>query len=169
MSKAETIDAYFREKDYFPHVPYEPIGAPLVEEALPAGVGVATVAAVVEGESGGKNLMHHDADSILHGRAVDKQMVDDLLKWIDLGGRSNGVGVTAITWPDFIREAHYEMGGCHLIRIQLRMGCRILAAHIGRYGLRGGLAAYNGGAGNPNYAYADKILGFRDEWRVRLA
>lgn len=44
-------------------------------------------------------------------------------------------------------------------RANVNKGAEILASYIERMGsLRGGLAAYNGGPGNPQYDYADRIL-----------
>ncbi len=58
-TQAQIIDDYFREKDYYPHVPYSPIGEILVNEVErmgPDGLYLSTACALVEQESGGKNL-----------------------------------------------------------------------------------------------------------------
>ena len=109
-----------------------------------------------------------DGGSILCLRAVDAQMVADLLRFVALGGPSNGVGVTQLTYAPLIREAD-AMGGAHLVRYQMRRGFSLLSDYSVRGGVRWGLAAYNGGPGNPQYAYADAVLAKRDDWRARLS
>jgi hypothetical protein len=168
MVSAETIDAYFGEKDFFPHITYEPIGELIIEEAKLASLGLALACALVEQESGGKNLFGADFGSILAHRPVDAQGVGDLLRFVSYGGPSNGVGLTQLTYPPLIKEAE-ALGGAYLPRYQLRAGFRVLRDYLGRYPLRQAIGAYNRGPSNPNYDYAASVLTRRDEWRVRLA
>ena len=46
MTTAETIDRYFSERNYYPHVPYQSFGTALVEEAKSASLGVPVACAL---------------------------------------------------------------------------------------------------------------------------
>src|SRR5215203_6456622 len=62
-TRAEIIDDFFKEQDAFSHVPYQPLGRELVQECEsmgPDGLFVSTAAALVEKESGGKNIFGCD-------------------------------------------------------------------------------------------------------------
>lgn len=169
MSKADTIDGYFAGLGAYSHVPYEPLGAVILEEARAvSGVGVPVTCALIEHESHGKNVVGCDRGSIMCHRPVDAQIVSDLLMFISYGGPSNGIGVTQLTYPTYIREAN-AMGGAHLVRFQIRRALAILAGYVAQADIRWALGAYNGGPGNPQYAYADAVLVKRDEWRRRLS
>jgi hypothetical protein len=62
-TRAEIIESYFKSQDYYPHIPYKPIGEIIVQEVErmgPDGLYVSTAAALVEKESGGKNVFGCD-------------------------------------------------------------------------------------------------------------
>jgi soluble lytic murein transglycosylase-like protein len=148
-------------------------GEVIIREAERAGIKLPLACALIEQESGGRNIFGCD-----HGPAntwtppycnvpVTWERVQLLLQHIDEGGGSSGVGLSQITYPPLIREAE-ALGGAHLPRYQLRVGFRVLRDYLDTYPLRKAIGAYNGGPSNPQYDYADEVLAKRDEWRERL-
>ena len=130
-------------------------------------MGLALARALVEQESGGKNIFGADSGSILAHRLVDAQGVSDLLRFVSYGGPSNGCGLTQLTYVPLIKEAE-AMGGAHLPRYQLRAGFRLLRQYMAEYPLKRAIGSYNSGPADPNIVYADSVLTLRDGWRRRL-
>lgn len=93
----------------------------IIEEARRAGLPLSWAFALVEQESAFWNVFGHDRGSILHGEKVTRKRVKRLLEHIHQGGVSNGVGLTQLTWPPYIRRAE-NAGGAHRVRVQLRVG-----------------------------------------------
>lgn len=93
----------------------------IVQEAKRAGIQPSWAFALVEQESGFRNVFGHDRGSILAGQPVTRARVRRLLAHVRQGGISNGVGLTQLTWPPFIRHAE-AAGGAHKPRVQLRVG-----------------------------------------------
>jgi hypothetical protein len=149
-------------------------GQVIAEEAEGAGLGLDLACALVEQESGGRNIFGCDGRNFdepdevpfCHAR-VTAEKVQMLLANIDAGGASNGVGLVQLTYPMYIRQAE-GMGGAHRPRFQCRVGFTLLRNLIERYGTRTGLGIYNGGPAHPNFAYAWDVLEKRNEWRRRL-
>jgi hypothetical protein len=158
-SRAEIIDDFFREQDAFPHVAYQPLGADLVRECEsmgPDGLFVSTAAALVEKESGGKNIFGCDfgerftTDPPFCQVEVTKEQVKRLIDNFHQpppGIGANGIGVTQITSMDLVEQAE-RMGGAHLVRHQMRVGFGLLNRLIAMFGWPEGAAAYNAGPGN---------------------
>jgi hypothetical protein len=158
-SRAEIIDDFFREQDAFPQVPYQPLGADLVGECEsmgPDGLFVSTAAALVEKESGGKNIFGCDfgerftTDPPFCQVAVTKERVKRLIDNFHQpppGIGANGIGVTQITSMDLVEQAE-RIGGSHLVRHQMRVGFGLLNRLIAMFGWPEGAAAYNAGPGN---------------------
>src|SRR5215211_3566854 len=158
-SRAEIIDDFFREQDAFPDVPYQPLGAELVRECEsmgPDGLFVSTAAALVEKESGGKNIFGCDfgerytTDPPFCQVAVSKERVKRLIDNFHQpppGIGANGIGVTQITSMDLVEQAE-RIGGSHLVRHQMRVGFGLLNRLIALFGWPEGAAAYNAGPGN---------------------
>src|ERR1044072_2299001 len=82
-----------------------------IQEARKARLPLSWAFALVEQESGFRNIFGHDSGSILKGRHVTKARVADLLRFTVAGGNSNGVGLTQLTWPPLIRKANAAGGG----------------------------------------------------------
>jgi hypothetical protein len=158
-SRAEIIDDFFREQDAFPHVPYQPLGTDLVRECEsmgPDGLFVSTAAALVEKESGGKNIFGCDfgerftTDPPFCQVEVTKERVKRLIDNFHQpppGIGANGIGVTQLTSMSLV-EAAEGMGGAHLVRHQMRVGFGHLNRLIALFGWPEGAAAYNAGPGN---------------------
>jgi hypothetical protein len=78
-----------------------------------------------------------------------------------------GVGPCQITWPP-LQDRADELGGCWRPEINCRVGFRVLADHIERYGHEGGFAAYNSGAPKPN-AYSARAMDLLPTWQAIVA
>lgn len=58
-TRAEIIDSYFRTKNYYEWIPYRDIGETIIDEVERQGANglyLSTAAALVEQESGAKNI-----------------------------------------------------------------------------------------------------------------
>ena len=143
-------------------------GPAIVAESRRAGIPLALALALVEQESGFRNIFGCDL-----GRRetapwchqdVTRDRVEALIRWVDGGGISNGVGLTQLTSIGLIRQAEAQ-GGAHTVEAQCRVGFGYLHGLIERHRERVGIGAYNGGEGNPNLEYADSVLALRGTWR----
>jgi hypothetical protein len=152
--------------------PGEKYGSLIVDESERARVDLALACALVEQESGFRNIFGCD-----HGprssapwchQDVTKERVQALIGYVRRGGGSNGVGLTQLTSPDYIYRAE-SLGGAHLPRWQLRIGFDVLVGHMRDFGKRTGIGAYNGGPGNPQLGYADDVLSLEKKWKTRLS
>lgn len=180
-TRAEIIDEFFRNLDAYPHVPYQPVGEILVDECEKMGqegLFVSTAAALLEQESGGKNVFGCD-----WGRRWTTEPpfcnVEVTLERVKLlisnfhqpppGVGANGVGVTQLTSMSLV-EAAEGIGGAHLVRHQMRVGLRYLNDLIARFGWPEG-AAYNAGPGNLQSVmdtYGASMARREREWAARL-
>jgi hypothetical protein len=127
-------------------------------------------AALVEQESGGKNIFGCDRGSIHCHLPVNRVAVRELLEYVDAGGTSNGVGLTQITYPPLIRDAQ-ALGGAHLMRNQLIVGFGLLAEFLAHYPYRSALEGYNTGrpwANDPLNDYDVRLVERRRAWTQRL-
>lgn len=144
-------------------------GAGIYDEAKRAGIGLALACALVEQESGFRNIFGGDYGPAYRGRPpfyeerVTKAKVHELL------GQSlnNGVGLTQLTSRGYVIEAE-NLGGAHLARNQLRVGFQLLAGLIKSLGKHNGIGAYNGGPGNPVDSYARSVEAKERTWETRL-
>ena len=147
-------------------------GPVILAESKRQGVQLALALALVEQESGFRNIFGCDGGRMI-GKApwchqpVTRQRVQELIAHVSAGGTSNGVGLTQLTSIGFIRQAE-ALGGAHLPAAQCRVGFGLLHDLIARHGERTGIGAYNGGEGNPNLAYADSVLALRARWQARI-
>jgi hypothetical protein len=142
----------------------------IVYEARRAGLPISLAFALVEHESGFQNQFGHDRGAWRPADGkVTKSTVAELLRRVRLGGVSNGVGLTQLTYPPFIHRAN-QLGGAWLPKYQLRVGFEQLASLVKHYGVARGLAAYN--AGDPDNPtgrrYALAVLEKQRRWHQRL-
>lgn len=135
-------------------------------EARKLGIGPSVAIAVLEQESGGKNIFGHDPTIFVGAGKVTKSKY---LAYRRLRGHSlmQGVGPMQLTWWEYQDEAD-RLGGCWKTKYNIRVGLMLLARLIDVYGERKGLAVYNGGATNPNYQYADQVLARKRKWHQRF-
>lgn len=143
----------------------------IILEARRTGIPLSLAFALVETESGFRNIFGADRGSILKHEKVTKKKVDRLLRFVAAGGPSNGVGLTQLTYPPFIKQAN-AAGGAHLPKYQLRVGFGALRDKIARHGgrVRPALAMYNAGrADSPvGLSYADKVVAKQRRWHQVL-
>jgi soluble lytic murein transglycosylase-like protein len=132
----------------------------IILEARRAGLPISLAFAVVEQESGFKNIFGCDKGGPFCHHPVSRTLVQQLLAHVRAGGTSNGVGLTQLTWIGYLNMAE-RRGGAHIPKNQLSVGFEALAAHIAAHGTQGGLAAYNAG-------YAREVLEKQARWHKIL-
>lgn len=135
----------------------------IVVEARRARIHVNDAFALVEQESNFRNIFGHDPGGPFPGLKVTRDRVDALLRHVDNGGTSNGVGLTQLTWPPFIRQADKMLGGAANPRNQLIVSFNTLARLQRQYGRHNGFVHYNGG-GSAAEQYADVMMLRAQKW-----
>ena len=138
----------------------------IVLEARRAEIPISLAFALVEQESGFRNVFGHDRQAWRpEDGKVTKATVAHLLETVRQGRPSNGVGLTQLTWPGFIRAAN-RAGGAHIPKYQLRVGFDHLAKCIHTFGVKRGLSVYNSGSpDNPKgRAYAAQVVAKATRW-----
>lgn len=132
----------------------------IMQEARRADLPPDLAYALVEQESGFRNIFgcdHGSGRAFCH-QAVTRYRVTQLL----LSGLANGVGLTQLTWPPFVRRAN-ALGGAHRPRYQLRVGFQVLKDSMRTYGYTVGLQRYNG-TGPAAVRYAELLKAKRARW-----
>lgn len=139
----------------------------IIYEARRADVPLSLAFALVHQESEFKNVIGGDLGTPEdeQGKPATHARVQEIIRRARNGGKSNGVGLTQLTWLGYILEAEH-LGGAHIEKNQLRVGFHALAQQIRVHGERGGLAAYN--AGDPHsrkgQVYARQVEAKQDHW-----
>ena len=145
----------------------------------PDGLYVSTAAALVEKESGGKNVFGCDWGSQFTDTppycnvAVTEDRVQRLIDNYyepPVGLGANGVGYTQLTTMALVERA-VEEGGAHLPGPNMRVGFRYLNDLIAQLDWPAGAAAYNAGPGNwPSVinTYGADMAAKEREWANRL-
>lgn len=122
------------------------------EEAQKVGLSLALACALVEQESGGRNIFGCDYGDVgdtppYCGQEVTKHRVQKL-RANDYYYGMNGVGLTQLTWWEFVEEAE-ELGGAHLPRNQCAVGFKLMNSYADKYeNFLEALACYNAGEAN---------------------
>lgn len=146
-------------------------GQVIVEEARRTGLALNIACALVEQESGGRNIFGCDAGAPFCHEPVTAAKIQQLLAHIDAGGASQGVGLTQLTWHTFIRDAQ-NLGGAHIPRNQCRVGFGLLAGYLKKYPYQRALASYNAGEGSwyvgVQNGYAGAVASKAAAWKQRL-
>jgi hypothetical protein len=151
-------------------------GQVIVQEAQNAALELSLACALVEQESGGRNVFGCD-----HGDVGDtppychQEVTRDRVQSLrDNGNYShgmNGVGLTQLTWRDFVEQAEAE-GGAHLPQAQCRVGFRLLKSLLSKYPYLEALGAYNAGEQNRSGAdgsrYAGAVSQKHTAWKAIL-
>jgi hypothetical protein len=132
-------------------------------------VPIALGLALLEQESGFRNVFGHDAGGPFPGQHVTHEKVLRLLEHVDAGGNSNGVGPVQLTYPPLIREAQ-RRGGAHKPGVSIAVGIAHLNDLIGSMGKVRGIAAYNDGTGRSatGLAYSASVRYRAWRWHRRL-
>ena len=152
---------------------YEPVGEEIVEEAKGEGLDLALACAMIEKESAGRNIFGCDGGTGVGDQppycwqTVTKRRVQALIQ----SPHMNGVGLTQITWWEFVDQAEKE-GGAHLPRYQCRIGFRVLKDLVDKYDYLEALGGYNAGEYNRwlgvQNGYAGDVAAKQAAWRLRL-
>ena len=149
----------------------------IVEAADRTGVPLAIAAAMVEKESGGRNVYGHDTGGVFSvpGRDIEitQENYKEFLRRVLVGEKSNGVGPAQITYRGYF-ERYPEYPFWEPLA-NIKFGLTILADYLrGDYSDASVAAAgarYNGGT-NPGpraLAYGTDLLTKTKAWRARLA
>lgn len=142
----------------------------------PDGLWVSTAAALVEQESGGRNIFGCDwGDKWIWVPPycqvpVTADRVRDLIANVEAGGGQNGVGLTQLTTIQFVYDAE-DMGGAHLPRFQMRRGFQLLNELLANYDYLNAVEAYNDGNGrwnDPDNPYDIQFATKHRAWKNRL-
>jgi len=140
----------------------------IVREAKRSGLQVSLICAVLEVETGFRNVFGHDAvrnpiksppGGLLE---VTADLYSKYLGFRRQGLGNQGVGPMQLTSP-WLQDRADALGGCWNVAANIRAGVEFLAGNIRRLGLHQGVAAYNGST-----AYADQVLPLEKRWRAKL-
>jgi hypothetical protein len=180
LNKARIIDDYFRRSNYYPHIPFEPIGVDVVDIAVnhtgADNLWISTAVALIEQESGGKKLFGADWGHIridvlpfAHLYTTERR-VRALTGHVRAGGQSNGIGLTQVTYRPYVLEME-QMGGGWKTRVQLEKGFNILNDLLNAWPYYEALEAYNDGSkwNNPANLYDREFAAKHAAWKQRLA
>lgn len=137
----------------------------IVLEARRAGIPVSLGFALIEQESGFRNVFGHDPTIFIGAGVVTKQKY---LAYRKQRGRSKmqGVGPAQLTWWAYQDEAD-QLGGCWVPKHNIRVAFGLLASHIRGLGVQAGIAAYNG-SGPAARRYAQEVRAKQRRWHDRL-
>jgi murein DD-endopeptidase MepM/ murein hydrolase activator NlpD len=142
--------------------------AEIVRESKRSGLPPSLICAVLEVETGFRNVFGHDnvrnpIKSPPNGLlTVTPELYRKYLGFRRQGLGNQGVGPMQLTSPG-LQDRADALGGCERVAPNIRVGVEFLAGNIKRLGLYRGVAAYNGST-----AYADKVLPLEKKWRARL-
>lgn len=182
--KIEIIDNYFSELNQYPWVPYEPLGATILDvcrnETGSDFLWVSTGCALVEQESAGKKIFGCDRGPGENRENVEnppfcqvevtRARLDQLLAYYERTGRSNGVGECQLTYMPYIKQAE-NLGGAHIARNNMIVGFNLLNDLLARHDYLNALEAYNDGNGSfndPANPYDLQFAAKHREWKRRL-
>lgn len=141
-----------------------------IQEARRAGIPVSLGLAMLEQESGGRNVFGHDPvknHPELRGKQVTKKRYLTYKEARNRGAGMQGVGPLQLTWWELQDEAD-RRGGCWRGRINIRVGFEKLAALIKLYGKHDGIRRYNGSGPAAN-RYTLEVQRKADVWHKRLS
>lgn len=142
----------------------------IFDEAKRTGLGYALGLALIEQETGFRNVFGHDPTIFSGAGEVtrDKYFAYKAKRGARGTGGMQGVGPAQLTWWEYQDRADLR-GGCWQPEHNIAVGFDVLAAAVKTHGERKGLAVYNGGSRNPNFAYADQVLARKRKWVGRLS
>jgi hypothetical protein len=137
-------------------------------EARAAGISPALALAMLEQESGGKNVFGHDPTIYVGAGTVTKdKYIAYRAKRRASGNRlMQGAGPLQLTWWEF-QDGADALGGCWVVKYNLRYGYRRLAILIKQYGTWIGVERYNGSGPNAQ-AYRRSVHDRYNKWHTRL-
>lgn len=137
-------------------------------EARDAGISPSLALAMLEQESGGRNVFGHDPTIFVGAGEVTKEKyLAYRAKRRASGNRlMQGVGPMQLTWWEF-QDGADDLGGCWVVKYNLRYGFRRLAHLIDEHGTWEGVERYNG-SGPAAENYRRSVKARYDKWHDRL-
>jgi hypothetical protein len=135
------------------------------KDVIPVSLGLA----LQEQESGGQNIFGADVNAPFTHLPVTRARVLQLVDHVRGGGTSNGVGPLQLTFIGFLDEANAD-GGAWVPAVNIATGLGIVAGHVQRHGVRGGLASYNAGkpTAEKGLKYADHVILLQDRFHAMI-
>src|SRR4051794_35266680 len=105
-------------------------GRVIVEEARRAGLDLAVACALVEQESGGRNIFGCDHGDV-GGQPpyCNQEVTQERVQALIASPYSNGVGLTQLTYYAYVDEAE-KLGGAHIPANQCRVGFGIIKDYL---------------------------------------
>jgi hypothetical protein len=140
-----------------------------IDAAKNAGLNTALAFALLEQESGGRNIFGHDP-TIFKGAGVVTEAKYKEYKRLRIQSKNKlmqGVGPLQLTWWEF-QDAADRAGGCWKVKVNLQVGYSHLAALIKELGWKNGIKRYNG-SGPQADIYFNNLQFKYEQWKVRLA
>jgi murein DD-endopeptidase MepM/ murein hydrolase activator NlpD len=146
----------------------------IIRAAHAHGVSLSLACAVIEMESGFRNVFGHDAVAnpvrSPPGRTLEvtEERYREYLRHRNAGMGSQGVGPMQLTYHT-LQDRADQLGGCWRPEANIEVGIELLASQISAHGTRDGVRRYNGPAGSSAERYADTVLARERAWRGWLA
>lgn len=147
--------------------PDDGIASYIIEEARFTGLPLSYGIALIEKESGGRNVFGNDPvrNPIKRGKVTRaRYMAYKAFRKAGLG--MQGVGPGQLTWYELQDEAD-RLGGCWKPRLNIRVAFTRLHALTKAHGKRDGARRYNG-SGAAAEAYAKDFVLRQERWHDRL-
>ncbi len=139
----------------------------IIWEARRAGISISLAFALVEQESGFRNVFGHDpVKNPVKGGKVTKKRYLEYRRYRKLGLGMQGVGLTQPTWYTY-QDAADRLGGCWVPKNQLRVCFRVLGGLIRQHGYAKGIERYNG-AGPMARRYSVQVRARARKWHHRF-
>jgi hypothetical protein len=144
------------------------LGNAIVVAARKADIQVSLLCAILEQETGFKNVYGHDGvrnpiksppTGLLR---VTKDNYAEYLRHRRNNEGMQGVGPMQLTWWEF-QDLADRHGGCWNPTVNIEVGAGIIAGLIKQHGKTAGIAAYNG-SGSAAQAYARSVLSKARKW-----
>lgn len=169
-SAARVIDTYF-EGRYQQYGEYEGFGELIVKKAEDTGLKLPLACALVEQESGGRNVFGCDAGGPFCHDPVTRERVKHIVDGGKFRHGMQGIGLTQITWWEFVLKAE-KLGGAHLPANQLQVGFALMADYVKSFPFKEALGAYNAGPQSRGLGiqngYAAEVAAKHEAWAHRL-
>lgn len=137
-------------------------------EARAVDISPSLALAILEQESGGRNVFGHDPTIFVGAGEVTKEKYLRYRAQRRASGNRlmQGVGPMQLTWWEFQDEAD-RLGGCWVVKYNMRTGYRRLARLIDEHGTWEGVKRYNG-SGAAAEAYKRSVRARYEKWHDRL-
>lgn len=137
-------------------------------EARAAGISPSLALAMLEQESGGRNVFGHDPTIYVGAGTVTKAKYLGYRRARRMSGNRlmQGVGPLQLTSWEF-QDGADALGGCWVVKYNLRYGYRRLASLIAAHGIWLGVERYNGSGSNARI-YRQRVYSKWRVWHERL-